>query len=255
MFWDVEATLYSIPGSHPAMAASRMLEYKGIPYKRVDLIPVVSRGVLKAMRFPGVTIPSLRLDGRRITGSREISRELNQARPEPPLFPVDPEQKEAVEEAERWGERELSDAVRRILWNALRRDRSSLAGYAEGARLGVPVRLAVATAAPILAAEFRIHGINDERVRADLAALPGMLQQVDDWIEEGVLGSEQPNAADFQISAALALAMTLADLRPAIAERPAGKLALRLVPDYPGHAPPVLPSEWLEPLRAEAETV
>ena len=255
MFWDVEATLYTIPASHPSRAVAAMLEYKGIPYKRVDLMPVISRGVLRAMRFPGVTIPALRLEGRRITGSREISKALNQARPEPPLFPVDPDQKKAVEEAERWGEQELSDAIRRILWNALRRDRGPLASYAEGARLGVPIRLAVATAAPIIAAEFRIHGIDDERVRADLAALPGMLQQVDDWISEGVLGGEQPNAADFQIAAALALAMTLEDLRPAIAERPAGELALRLIPDYPGHGPPVLPPEWLEPLRAEAETV
>ena len=54
------ATLYVIPGSHPAMAAQRMLEHKGIDYKRRDLLPVVSRGVLKLMRFPGVTIPSLR---------------------------------------------------------------------------------------------------------------------------------------------------------------------------------------------------
>ena len=38
-----EATLYVIPGSHPAMAARRMLEHKGIPYKRVDLMPVISR--------------------------------------------------------------------------------------------------------------------------------------------------------------------------------------------------------------------
>ena len=33
----LDATLYVIPGSHPAMVARRMLELKGIPYKRVDL--------------------------------------------------------------------------------------------------------------------------------------------------------------------------------------------------------------------------
>ena len=44
------ATLYVIPGSHPAVAARRMLEHKGIEYKRIDLMPVISRGVLKALR-------------------------------------------------------------------------------------------------------------------------------------------------------------------------------------------------------------
>jgi hypothetical protein len=34
-------------------------------------------------------------------------------------------------------------------------------------------------------------------VRRDLAALPGILQRIDDWIAEGVIGGEQPNAADF----------------------------------------------------------
>lgn len=42
--------------------------------------------------------------------------------------------------------------------------------------------------------------------------------------------------------------MTMDDLRGAIEERPAGALSKRLVPDFPGHLPPVFPEEWLEPL-------
>jgi glutathione S-transferase len=248
----MEATLYSIPGSHPAKAVGGMLDLKGIPYKRRDLMPVISKGVLKGMRFPGTTIPSLRVDGRKLTGSREISRALDEIKADPLLFPSDPTARAAVEEAEVWGEKVLSDAVRRILWNAIKRNRKPLKSFAEGAKLGVPIDLAVATAAPIIAAEIRIHKITDERVREDLAAFPGWLDQVDEWISEGVLGGDPPNAADFQIAAALRLAMTLDDLRPVIESRPAGELALRLVPDYPGKMPPVLPSEWLTGLRAPA---
>ncbi len=248
----MEATLYSVPGSHPAMAVRRMLDHKGIAYKRRDLMPVVSKAVLKAMRFPGTTIPSVSIDGRKITGSREISKALDDIRPDPPLFPADADERAAVEEAEVWGEKVLADGVRRILWNALRRDRAALRGYAEGARMGVPIGLAVATAAPILAAEVKIHAAKDDAVKADLAALPGWLDRVDEWIAEGVLGGDPPNAADFQIAAGLGLAMTLQDLRPAIEGRPAGKLSKRLVPEYPGDAPPILPAEWLEPLRAPA---
>lgn len=245
-----EATLYVIPASHPAMAARRMLELKGIPYRRVDLMPVISRAALRALRFPSNTVPSLAIGGAKITGSREIARELDRIRPEPPLYPAESDRRVPVEDAERWGEEVLQPAVRRILWNALKRDRSPLRSYAEGAKLGVPIGIATRTAAPIVAAAARMNKADDEVVRADLAALPGWLQRIDDWLAEGVLGSDPPNAADLQIAASLRLAMTLDDLRPSIQRRPAGELALRAIPEFPGQAAPVLPSAWLEPLRA-----
>src|SRR5215218_9934270 len=95
-----EAKLYVIPASHPSRSAMLMLERKGIPYKRVDLLPVVSKGILRALRFPGVTVPALKLNGNRIQGSREIARELDRVQPEPPLFPADPGERAAVEEVE-----------------------------------------------------------------------------------------------------------------------------------------------------------
>ena len=248
----MDARLYVIPGSHPSRTVIAMLDLKGIPYKRTDLMPVVSKGVLRAAGFGGITVPALKIDGRKLQGSREIARELDRIRPEPPLLPADPEARAAVERAEAWGDETLQPAARRVLWNALRRDRSPLASYSQGARLGVPIGLAVKTGQPLVALSARLNQATDENVRADLAALPGMLQLVDDWIAEGVLGGEQPNAADLQIATSLRLLMTLRDLREPIAARPAGELAMRFVPDYPGDAPPILPAAWLEPLRATA---
>lgn len=250
----MQATLFVIPGSHPARTAIAMLEAKGIAFKRVDLMPVISKGVLRVVGFPGTTVPALKVDGRRIQGSREIGRELDRLVPEPPLYPADAEARAAVEQAERWGEEVLQPAARRILWNVLHRDRSPLASYSEGARLGVPIGLAVKTGAPLVALAARVNEAGDENVRADLAALPGMLQRVDDWIAEGVLGGEQLNAADLQIGTGLRLLMTLADLRQPIGSRPAGELAMRVAPDYPGETPPILPAAWLERLGSPAPT-
>jgi glutathione S-transferase len=81
-----------------------------------------------------------------------------------------------------------------------------------------------------------------------------MLDRIDAWIEAGALDGEQLNAADIQIAASVRLAMTFDDLRPAIESRPAGKLAMRVVPDYPGHTPPVFPPAWLQPLHSAAAT-
>jgi glutathione S-transferase len=250
----VDAKLYVIPGSHPARTVMAMLDLKGIDYKRVDLLPVISRGILRVLGFPAVTVPALRIGDRKVTGSRDIARELDRAKPEPPLFPADPAARTAVEQAEAWGEEVLQNVARRTFWNAIKRDHAPMASFSEGARLGVPVGLAVKTAAPIVAAEVRINDASDEHVRADLAALPGMLQRIDDWIAEGVLDGDPLNAADLQIGTSLRLLMTLDDIRPALEQRPAGRLALRVAPHYPGRVPPIFPEAWLESLRAPAAT-
>jgi glutathione S-transferase len=247
----MEARLYVIPGSHPSMAARLMLETKGIAYKRTDLMPVVSKGVLRGLGFPRNTVPAIKIDGRKVQGTGEIARELDRLQPEPPLLPTDPERRAGVEEAERFGDQDLQPPVRAILWWALRKDKAPLRSYSEGAKLGIPIGLALKTAAPIVAASAHFNEATDENVRRGLAALPAMLQRIDDWIADGTIGGEQPNVADFQIAPSLRLAMTLDDLRPAIESRPAGELAMRLVPHYPGKTPPVLPPAWLQPLRAE----
>jgi glutathione S-transferase len=250
----IDVRLYTIPGSHPGIAAQLMLQQKRIEYKRTDLIPVAAKGILKLLRFPRVTVPAMKIDGRRVQGSTEIARELESLVPEPPLFPADPERRAAVEEAERFGDEELQHPIRQILWWTLRKDREPLRSYSEGANLGVPVGLAVKTAAPIVAAAAHFNEAGDENVEADLAKLPGMLDRIDGWIADGVLGAEQPNAGDLQIAPSLRLAMTLDDLRPPIEARPCGKLALRIVPKYPGNVPPILPHAWLEPLKSTVKS-
>jgi glutathione S-transferase len=249
----MDVRLYTIPGSHPGWTVRLMLDYKGIEYTRTDLLPVVSWVVLKALRFPDVTVPATKIDGRRVQGSREIAHELERIKPEPPLFPSDPDRRAAVEEAERFGDEELQQPIRQIALRTWRINTAPLASYLEGAKIGMPPGLAAKTAGPFVALDARHNEASDDNVRRDISILPGLLQRIDDWIAEGLLGGEQLNAADFQIAPSLRLAMSLDDLRPAIENRPAGELALRVVPDYPGRTPPVLPAAWLEPLRASAD--
>jgi glutathione S-transferase len=247
----MEARLYIIPASHPSIAAELMLEHKGIAYKRTDLLPVISKGALRALGFPRNTVPAIKLDGQRVQGSREIARALERLRPEPALFPADAEKRVAVEEAERFGDEELQHPIRQLLWWSIKKDKAPLRSYSEGAKLGIPLDLALATAAPIVALSARFNEASDENVRRDLAALPDLLNRVDAWIEAGVLNGEQLNVADFQIAPSIGLAMTMDDLRPAIEGRPAGELAKRVVPHYPGKTPPVLPPAWLQALRSQ----
>jgi glutathione S-transferase len=238
----VGAKLYVTPGSHPSRAARLMLEHKGIDFKRVDLIAALHRPVVRARGFEAATVPALRIDGRRVQGTRKISRALDEIHPQPPLFPADPARRAGVEEAERWGDEVLQPLARRLTWWGVKRDRSGVRGFLEGAKLGIPVGLAARSARPVVWISARLNKADGEAVQRDLAALPGMLDKVDGLIAEGVLDGEELNAADFQIATSVRLLMCFDDLRPMLEGRPAGALAMRVCPDFPGRIGPVLES-------------
>ena len=238
------ATLYSVSLSHPGQAARLMLEQKKIEHDVVDLLPGLHPLLVRMHGFRGATVPALKMNGRRIQGSLAISRAVEALQPEPPLFPSDPERRRAVEEAERWGEREFQPVPRRVFrWGAsnslaLRRWLAELVGLpapALSARLNAPIARALA----------RKVGADDRRVRADVVSLPATLDRVDGLIADGTIGGDPPNAADFQIATTVRALLAFQDLRDRVEGRPAAELALRIQPGFPGDVPPMLPPEWL----------
>ena len=235
----MRATLFGIPASHPSLAAQLMLEHKGIEYRRIDLIPATQRAILPAFGFARKTVPAIRLDGARIQGTKEIALALDALIPSPALFPADRERRREVLEAEAWGEEVLQPVPRRLVWNALRRDSSTLETYLEGARIGIPTPIAARTAAPFTMASRRFNRATDEAAERDLAALPGMIDRVDELIERGVIGGAERNAADYQIATSVSLLLTMDDVRPLIEGRPAERLARDVVKNQPGHMPRV----------------
>jgi glutathione S-transferase len=236
----VRATLFGVPASHPSLAAELMLQHKGVDYRRVDLVTAAHRALLRALGFPRKTVPAVRLDGAKVQGTTEIALALDALVPSPALFPADPERRRAVEAAEVWGNEVLQPVPRRLIWNALKHDRSTLATYLEGSKTGIPTGIAARTAAPIAAAARRYNRATDESARRDLAALPGLIDRVDELIAEGVIAGPERNAADFQIATSVSLLLTMDDARPLIEGRPAERLAREVVPHQPGHMPSVL---------------
>lgn len=243
----MRATLYSLSLSHPSQAARLMLERKGIEHRVNDLFPGAHPAQLRLAGFRGGTVPALRLDGRKVQGSTHISRALDDAQAEPRLFPADAGRRRAVEDAEAWGERELQPVPRRMFrWGVSHHQRMREWMVRD---MGMPAPALAAGAQKPLAVWFaRMAGASDERVRADVAALPALLDRVDALIAAGVIGGDEPNAADFQIGTTLRVFMAYEDLRPIVEGRPAGALAMRVLPRYPGPIPPFLPREWLAAL-------
>jgi glutathione S-transferase len=238
--------LYGVPGSHPTDCVEAALRLKGIPYKRVDYLPVVHKALLRP-RFGGVTVPALQLDGERLLGSRKILRRLDDLQPEPRLVPADPERRARVEEAEAWGEEVLQPLARRITWAVMRRSTDAMLSYARDSRLGLPPALLRPGAPATAWAASRINRASDEQVQQDLRDLPAHLDRIDGWVSEGVLGDpESANVADLQIGSSLRLLMTLGDIRPLIQGRPCATLAERWFWPSPGFAPAgALPPGWV----------
>jgi glutathione S-transferase len=235
----VTVTLYWFELSNPGQAVRLMLEHKGIAYETRDLLPGLHPAQVRLAGFPGATVPALRIDGRRVQGSLHISRALEEARPEPSLFPA--ERRAAVEEAERWGEAVLQPITGRVFHWALARDPELRRWLAQVSGAPLP-GLAAWIGTPL--ARLFARDAPAEAVRADLAALPGMLDHVDALIADGTIGAAEPTAADFQIATTVREIMSLGDLARFVAGRPAEELATRILPDW-DDSPVRLPPGWL----------
>jgi glutathione S-transferase len=232
------------PGSNAAAAASLMLEHKSVTYDQVWLPPGLHAFIMLGLGFQSMGIPAADFDGRRVQGSRWIARALDELVPEPALFPADPELRRKVEDAERWGEH-FQDAMRRLFYCSARRDRSVFTTMMKAGR-GRGMHLALRLGAPLMVRlAAGAHHASDSAGREDLELLPERLSQVDAWIEEGLLNSEELNAADFQIAPNVAGLLRSADLWPYVEGRPAAELARRVVPAGVGARVRIVPPEWL----------
>lgn len=236
--------LYVIPLSHPGIAVRMMLEHKGLEHEVVELLSGLHRWSLHARGFSEGTVPAMRVDGRRVEGSRRISRSLDEMEPQRPLFPRDRARRDRVEEAERWGEAQLQPIPRRLARWALVRDLRVRRQLAELNHLPLP-SLAGRLMRPLASYFARISGADDDAVREDLARLPAILDRVDELIARETIAGERPNAADFQIATSVRCLLVFEQLRDLIDARPAATLARRLLPKYPGKLSPTFPAAWL----------
>jgi len=247
------AHLYGMKHSHPVLASRMALELTRIPYQAHDILPGLHRIGVRLHGFRGWTVPALRIGPRRVQGTLAIVRELDRLAPSAGLFPADAERRAAVERVERFGHDELQPLARRVFQWAGGRDHAARTWIARHV-VGVPAPALAGYALKPVMSYFRriVYKIDAAQVRADLAQLSGLLDRVDAAIADGTIGGESPNAADLQVLTSIRLLMTHEDLRPAIALRPCGEAALRLIPVYPRPGldalPPVpaaFPPEWL----------
>src|SRR3954451_23924986 len=249
--------LYVIPGSHACRSAMLMLEHKGVPYRRVDIVTLMHPIVVRLRGFDAGgqsrtaggrhtlglrfgdrlgTVPALAAGDERISTKHRIARFLDERVPERPLLPADSEKRAAVEEIEAWANGTLQMEARRILVAALARDPDAFSRSAGDGRLGYLLYKRALPRRLILPAV--LGGVFNATPRADrelVGELPGMLDRIDAWIEDGILGGAELNVSDFMIAPSLALILYRPDLMPVFEGRASLQLVDRLLPE-PGAA-------------------
>jgi glutathione S-transferase len=229
--------LYVVHGSHPCAAVEKAMTMKGLSYRVTEWPPPLHPPIQKVI-FGARTVPGLKIDGEKVSGSRAIMRRLDQLAPDPPLFPQDPDARARVQEAERWGDEVFQPVGRELIWVGLMRRPDALVSYSEHSRLPVPAP-AIRLSAPLVArVASRLNRTNGDVARADLQTLPAQLDRIDGWIADGTIGdAARPNAADLQLASTIRLLLTLADAQALIEGRPCAELARRLFPDADGELP------------------
>jgi glutathione S-transferase len=246
-------TLYVIPGSHACRSGILMVEHKRVPYRRVDIPTLLHPVAVRLLGFDAGgqtrvagtrrplplrlgdrlgTVPALACDGQRISTNREIARFLDARHPDPPLFPGDPGQRRAVEEAEHWANDTFQMAARRIALSGALQYPSEMSRSAAAGRMGYLLyrsALARRLIIPMIArGPFAVGRAAEGEL---LAELPAMLDRIDSWIAAGVLGGAQLNAADFMVAPSLALILYRPDIPPLLEGRPALELVDRVLPE------------------------
>ncbi|HEX6154321.1 MAG TPA: glutathione S-transferase family protein [Solirubrobacterales bacterium] len=108
-------TLWQIDVSHYSEKVRWALEHKGVDHVRRSPLPGTHIPIALVLTRGGqTTVPILQLDGRAIGDSTEIIAALEAKHPDPPLYPIDAEERARAIELEDWFDENLGPHTRRL---------------------------------------------------------------------------------------------------------------------------------------------
>jgi glutathione S-transferase len=148
-----EITLYQFRFSPFNEKVRWALDYKGVPHRRVSVLP--GPHLIKIRALTGQTAtPVLRLDGALLTGSARILAALEERYPEPALFPRDATERSRALEIERRFDEDWTPRMRRAVV-ATMLDEPAYFARTYAADRGPLARTLYRLAVPLAAGAFR----------------------------------------------------------------------------------------------------
>jgi glutathione S-transferase len=126
----VKAVLWHLPISHYNEKVRWALSLKGVEHERRTPPPGAHMAIAMALtRGRSHTFPVLQLDGRAIGDSSQIIAALEEAVPEPALYPADPDDRARALELEEFFDEELGPHIRLCAWDEACKDPEALGRF------------------------------------------------------------------------------------------------------------------------------
>lgn len=235
-------TLHGLPPSPPCFTIEAALKIKGLPYERIDF-PFGEQ----AVKMPEIygegrtTVPGVLIGDEPVHGSTTIMPRIDELGDGPSLYPA--EIAEAVRDAELWAEGDLQLLGRHLPWGAMHFRPEAMGSFAGGKPLDAK---GTDFAIKMIRGAWRYVGITAVGMAEQLQRLPELLDEIERLIGAGIIGGEQPNAADLQVGASVRSLLVIEDLHPLIERGSAADLARRVFPEWPGRVPAgAFPAGWV----------
>ena len=111
-------TLLEFPHSHYCEKVRWALDYKGIPFKAVAILPGLHMITVRKYA-PDTSVPVLLSDNEVVQGSSDIISYLEQKYPSHSLTPTDADQRQTCLEIEYAMDKRLGENIRRVLYDGL----------------------------------------------------------------------------------------------------------------------------------------
>lgn len=193
--------LYQFELSHYAEKVRFILDYKELPYRKIEVTPGI--GQIDLMRMSGQRqVPVLKDGSEIIADSTAIADYLERQYPERPIIPTDPKQRGLCLLIEQWADESIGLNARKAMIGALNRDQSFRTAFLPQS-LPDPVRLLIG-AVPREVLEVLGFGVGltpdaihsaEAALKRDLTALCFIL------MAQPYLVTDQPTLADFAVAA------------------------------------------------------
>ena len=115
--------LYQFELSQYSEKVRLILDYKGLPYRKIQVIPGI--GQVELFQMTGQRkVPVLKDGNQIVADSTEIAKYLDRKYPERPLIPTDPKQRGLCLLIEEWADESIGIKSRKVLFGALSQDQN-----------------------------------------------------------------------------------------------------------------------------------
>jgi glutathione S-transferase len=185
------------------------LDHKRWPHRREALVPGLHVPRVRRLTRQNA-VPVLVLDGKPLLGSADILAEIERRRPDPPLFPADPADRERALAIQSFFDQEVAPDLRRLFWECYFPHPAACARMAAHGASPWARRLLRATF-PLLRPVFsRNMGMDRERMQRARERLPGYFER----LESEIRPSGYLVGSTFGLADLCAAAVMTAILRP-----------------------------------------